>query len=161
MARSGSPIAHEFRSASAPEELIREVVLRGQEFSGFGYRVESHGLDVATLERRYTPTVAWALPLAVAAVAFAGMVLSPNTAATAQGGQIQARVVIFWVAVIAAIVLSLVAKRTERVTLSASADEAGSRVLVSGTATPALRDELLTWGSRPEVGPSADPELSL
>jgi hypothetical protein len=149
MAASGQPIAHEFLSASSPELVIRDVVLQADELERFGYRVESHAVDTATLVHRFTPTVAYAVPLTIAACGFViGMTGTTQTAAA--GGRVAL------IALIAAGVLSMLAKTTERVTFSAASEGDGSRVLVSGTATPAIRQWVLAAGDPPQVDPSPE-----
>jgi hypothetical protein len=57
-AAAGEPISHEFRSASAPDAVIRDIVLQTDEFSRVGYEAESHTPATAVLARRFTPTIA-------------------------------------------------------------------------------------------------------
>ncbi|HET7052458.1 MAG TPA: hypothetical protein VFI09_00905 [Solirubrobacterales bacterium] len=143
MAAAGQPISHEFRSASTPDAVIRDLVLQADEFDRLGYRVESHTPTTAVLVRRFTPTLAYAIPLTIAALAFAIPVLSPD--ATTQQAGTGGRIAMF--AVIAAVVLSLLVKTTERVTFSAGVDADGSRVLVSGSVNQRLRDYILGCGT--------------
>jgi len=159
MAASGQPISHEFRSANTPDAMIRDIVLQTDKFSRVGYEVESHTPATAVLARRFTPTFVYGVPLAVAALAFLIPVLSPH--ATVQQAATGGRIALF--AVIAAVVLSLTVKTAERVTFSASAEGAGSRVLASGSATPWMRKYILACGSpvseevvgREDAGPNA------
>jgi hypothetical protein len=142
MAAAGKPILREFIAAGAPEAVIRDVVLQAEEFDRLGYRLESHTPATAVLARRFTPTVAYAAPLTIAALAFFIPVLSPH--ATTQQAATGGRIALF--ALIAAFVLSLLVKTTERLTVSASVEGDRSRVLISGSATPALSDWVRTSG---------------
>jgi hypothetical protein len=137
------PISHEFRAASPPDGVVRDLVLQAGAFSAIGYQIEGHTPSAVVVVRRFTPTAAWAVPLTVAALAFCIPVLSPSatTQQAATGGSIAL------LALIAAFVLSLSVKTTERVTFSASVEGDGSRVLVSGSATPAMRNYVLACGT--------------
>jgi len=141
------PISHEFRATSPPDGVIRDLVLQADEFNAIGYRIEGHTPQTVVMSRRITPTAAWAVPLAIAALAFCIPVFSPS--ATTQQAATGGSIALF--ALIAAFVLSLLVKTTERVTFSASAEAGGSRVLVSGSVTPEMRDYVLACGA-PQTG---------
>jgi len=153
MAAPGKPISHELKTTSPPEEVIRDLVVQADGLDRLGYKIEQHTATMAVLARRYTPTIAGAVPLGIAAFFFLLGTAGPSaTVETAETAGSVARLCL-----IAAFVLWLVVKSTDRVTFSASADDdaGGSRVSISGTATPALRDYILA--RRFEVPPRRGP----
>lgn len=156
MAAAGKPIAYELRTAWTPEEMIRYVVQQGGRFGSLGYKIEQHTPSTAVLARRYTPTAAWALPLAIAAFFFIVGTAAPG--ATVETAEAAGKVVPF--ALAAAFILSLVVKSTDRVTFTASAENTGSHVIVSGIATPRLRDYVLGWSAPAALPESALPSTS-
>jgi hypothetical protein len=137
MANPGRPISHEFRTSKSPEETTHEIALRGEAFNQLGYVVEAHGPRSVTLSSRFTPNIAWGIPVLVGVAALLLGVVSPGatteTASTAGTVAVAAFAVAF--------VLGLIVKVTERVTFNASPDgSSGSRVLVTGTVTDKLRE---------------------
>jgi hypothetical protein len=83
------------------------------------------------MARKFIPAIVYRAPLAVA-VLFFGLGLAAQNAT-------EILIVAFWVCLVVAAILSLTVRTTEKVTFSATPEEAGSRVLVSGTAIPQLR----------------------
>lgn len=146
MAAGGQSVSHEFQTSWSPEEVVRYVILQAAPLNALGYRVEHHTTGGVVLVRRFTPTSAWAAPLCIAGIVFGLGVLGPN--ATVESAAVAGRIALL--AVIAAVVLGLVVKTNERITFSANPEGEGSRVIVSGTATPGLRDFVLALGTPPE-----------
>ena len=131
MADSGEPISHEFYSERPPLEVIRAIVAQSGDFGKLGYQVETHTPESVILARRFVPALVYRVPLGVALLLFIWAVMTPSAASNA--GRIAG------ICVVVAALLSLVVKATERLTLSASPEGRGSRVLISGTAIPQMR----------------------
>jgi hypothetical protein len=137
---SGKPLSHEFSVAASPEDTARHIALLGEDFADFGYRVEHHSADSVTLVRRYMPDIVWRAPLAFAVAVF---LLGGAAAGSIEGARTTNWIAFFSCAV--AVVLALVVKASERVTFSTRFEGSGASVIVTGSATSALRDYILSW----------------
>lgn len=137
---ASEPFTHEIALPSPPDGAMRELVLRElPDFERLGYRIQSRTSDALVLRRRYVPRKAWAVPLVVAG--FFALVC-----AFSGGMTLFALIAAFFLAL--AGLLALVVRFTERLTITVTAGGAGTRALVSGRATAAMRSRLLALGSR-------------
>jgi len=131
----GDPFTHEFSTCRSPEELVRaRVVGHTEDFARCGYKIESHSAEAVILSRRYVPGAAYRVPLLVGLLFIVLSVIASQPNALARIGQFM---------LILAIVLSIFVRGTERVTISLTPHDGGTRALISGQATRELRKRLL------------------
>lgn len=142
---------YEFASSRPADETIRSLLTGcSADFEFFGYKLESHQPESAVFARRFTPPPVYQVPLAIAALAIVVGVAQTNATATA-GGRIAG------ICVIAAVVLSLVVKSTERITFSARSESGVSQVFVTGQATRQLADYVRAFGENEVPADAAQP----
>ncbi len=131
---AGDPFTHEIALAAPPDEAMRELVLRDvPEFEQLRYRVESRTPDVLVLRRSYTPRKAWSIPLSIA---------GSFVVVCALTGGMTLFALIALVFLILAGALALVVRLAERITITLSAEGAGTRGLITGRATHRMANRL-------------------
>lgn len=143
---AGDPFTHEIALAAPPDEAMRDLVLRDvPEFEQLRYRVESRTPDVLVLRRSYTPRKAWAIPLAIAGF---------FVVVCALAGGMNLFAVIALTFLILAGVLALVVRFRERITITLSAEGAGTRALITGRATQRMANRLRATGAAASLAPT-------
>jgi len=124
---------------------MRDLVLRDvPEFEQLRYRIESHTPDVLVLRRSYTPRKAWSIPLSIAGFFAVVCALTGGMALFA---------LIVVVFVFLAGVLALVVRFRERITITLSAEGAGTRALITGRATHRMANRLRAAGAPASPAP--------
>jgi hypothetical protein len=122
-------------SREPPADAIATVQLQlAPQLVALGYKPESQSVDSLVVVRSVAHRSAYAVPLAIAAIA---LIFGINANRPALGGVIAAAML--WTAIL----LSLVVRAKERVTFTARPASEGSRIVVSGSATTELRDYLV------------------
>jgi hypothetical protein len=131
---AGTPFTHEIVFELSTDDAMREIVLDDVPgFERLGYRLESRTTDALVLRRRYLPTKAFAIPLTLAG--FFAVVCA------LRGGQMLFALPTLMFLLVA-LLLALIVRVKERITITLTTEGAGSRALVSGQATAAMRDRL-------------------
>jgi hypothetical protein len=141
MAAEGKYVSREFRTDAPPEQVIRDFVLKSPRSSGSGYKIESQMPDAVVLVRRFTSWETWGIPLIFAALCLAASARADSISQAHTYGSVAL------VLVIAAGVLALVVKKTERLAVSARADADGTtHVVIDGRAAMLMHNYILGLG---------------
>ncbi|MDO8213534.1 hypothetical protein [Conexibacter sp. CPCC 206217] len=143
---AGHAFTDDFSLDEEPEQLLRRLLHASDHFGEMGYAIESHSPTGLVLVRRFVPAAVYRVPLGIAVAVFLLGALVDGTDPVAAGR-------IAGIMVLLAIVISIAVRATERVTITFTAADDGTDVLVSGQATPALRGYIESFAAVTAVTP--------